>query len=78
MAETLVLPVFLYLHTIREFQVPNYMIAFLFPIELRLNIKEIILMLTELVDLLTFNIKMTMFSLIYSRDRRLILKSLSQ
>lgn len=72
MAGTLVLPVFLYLHAIREFHVPNYMIEILFPFELRLNIKEITLMLVELVDLIIFNIKMTMPKLIYSRDKRLI------
>lgn len=63
---------FLHLHAIREFPVPNYMIAFLFSIEFSLYVKEITLMLAEAVNLLTFNIKMTMFSLVYCRDKRLI------
>ena len=70
MAGTLVLLVFLHLHAIREFSVPNYIIAFLFSVEFSLYIKETTPMLAELVDLITFNIKMTMSSLIYSRDKR--------
>lgn len=72
MAGTLVLLVFLHLHAIREFSVLNYMIAFLFSVEFSLYIKETTLTLAELVDLITFNIKMTMSSLIYSKDKRLI------
>lgn len=73
MAGTLVLLVFLHLHAIREFSVPNYMIAFLFLLlSLACTLKKPLLTLAELVDLITFNIKMTMSSLTYSRDKRLI------